>query len=88
MHRKQWNVASVDKALAAQIADTYQVDAFAALLLSSRGITEEAQIRAFLDDAPALCDPFSICDMDKAVQPYTVIEKAMQKAVRKLLTQA
>ena len=68
MHRKQWNVASVDKALAAQIADTYQVDAFAALLLSSRGITEEAQIRAFLDDAPALCDPFSICDMDKAVQ--------------------
>ena len=26
--------------------------------------------------------------MDKAVQPYTVIEKAVQKAVRKLLTQA
>ena len=68
MRRKQWNVAPVDKALAEQIANTYQLDAFAALLLSSRGITDEADIRAFLNDEPVLCDPFSICDMDKAVE--------------------
>ena len=66
MHRKQWNVAAVDKTLAAQIAETNQLDPFAALLLSSRGITDPEEIRAFLDETPQLCDPFSIRDMDKA----------------------
>ena len=66
MHRKQWNVAAVDKTLAAQIAETNQLDPFAALLQSSRGITDPEEIRAFLDETPQLCDPFSIRDMDKA----------------------
>ncbi len=67
MHRKQWKIAAVDKALAAQIAETNQLDAFVALLLSSRGITDPEEIRTFLDETPKLCDPFSIRDMDKAV---------------------
>ncbi len=82
MHRKQWKVASVDKALAAQIAETCQLDAFAALLLSSRGMTQETEISAFLNDSPDLCDPFSICDMDKAVAAvHDALENGQRIAV-------
>ena len=79
MHRKQWNVASVDKALAAQLAETYQLDAFAALLLSSRGLTQEADIRGFLNETPELCDPFSIRDMDKAA---AAVQQALEEGRR------
>ncbi|MBQ4208619.1 MAG: single-stranded-DNA-specific exonuclease RecJ [Clostridia bacterium] len=68
MHRKLWHVASVNKETAAAIADAHGLDPFAALLLSSRGITEDAQIEAFMREDAPLCDPFSIRDMDKAAR--------------------
>ncbi len=67
MHRRIWLVSSVDKENAAAIADAHGLDPFAALLLSSRGITDDQQIEAFLNEDTPLCDPFSIKDMDKAV---------------------
>ncbi len=68
MHRKLWQVSSVDKEKAASLADAHGLDPFAALLLSSRGITEDRQVEAFLREDAPLCDPFSIRDMDQAVR--------------------
>ena len=66
MHRKLWQIAGVDKEKAAAIADRHNLDPFAALLLSSRGISSDQQVHDFMcDDAP-LCDPFSLKDMDTA----------------------
>ena len=79
MHRKQWNVAAVDKSLAATLAETNQLDPFAALLLSSRGITKPDEIRAFLDETPNLCDPFSLRDMDKAA---AAVQQAIDSDMR------
>lgn len=68
MSRKKWVVSEIDKALACRIADEFEIDPFAALLLVSRGITEEEEIADFFSDESMLCDPFSFIDMDKATQ--------------------
>ena len=67
MSRKKWNVSSIDKEKAAQIAEKFNLDAFTALLLVSRGIESEKNVNAFLDMSSELSDPFEIKDMDKAV---------------------
>ena len=66
MHRKLWQVARVDKEAAAQIAEKHGLDPFAALLLSSRCISSDRQVQAFMETDTPLCDPFTIKDMDKA----------------------
>jgi single-stranded-DNA-specific exonuclease len=79
MHRRIWLVSSVDKENAAAIADAHGLDPFAALLLSSRGITDDQQIEAFLNEDTPLCDPFSIKDMDKAV---AAVQDALDRGER------
>ena len=68
MGRKKWCVNEVNKALACEIADKFDIDPFAALLLVSRGITEDNQIEEFFADESELSDPFTLKDMDKAVE--------------------
>ena len=68
MSRKKWVVASLDKELASDIAEEYGIDPFAALLLVSRGITDEAEIAEFFSESTSLISPFEIRDMDKAVE--------------------
>lgn len=68
MSRKKWCVCELDKDLASDIAAEYDLDPFAALLLTSRGIVEEEEIDEFFSMTPNLCDPFEIKDMDKAVE--------------------
>ena len=79
MHRRLWQVAPVDKEAAATIAETHGLDPFAALLLSSRGITDPAAIEAFMQEDAPLCDPFSICDMDKAAAE---VQRALEAGER------
>jgi len=67
MSRRKWCVNEIDKALACDIADKYDIDPFAALLLVSRGITGENEIEEFFADNSILSDPFTLKDMDKAV---------------------
>lgn len=67
MGRKKWCVNEIDKALACEIADRLDIDPFACLLLVSRGITEDEQIKSFFSDSIILSDPFELKDMDKAV---------------------
>lgn len=76
MSRKKWNVCVLDKDLASDIATEYDLDPFAALLLTSRGITDDEEIEEFFSDTARLCDPFEIKDMDKAVER---INLAMEK---------
>ena len=68
MSRKKWVVNSIDKDLASDIAEEYGIDPFAALLLVSRGITDENEIAEFFSEDAPLSDPFEIKDMDKAVE--------------------
>ena len=68
MSRKKWVVSEIDKALACRIADEYEIDPFAALLLVARGITADEEIGDFFSDESELSDPFTLKDMDKAVE--------------------
>lgn len=68
MSRKKWCVCALDKDLASDIAEEYDLDPFAALLLTSRGIIDEEEIEEFFSLTPRLSDPFEIKDMDKAVE--------------------
>ncbi len=72
MSRKKWNICALDKELASDIAAEFDIDPFAALLLTSRGITDDEEIEAFFSEQPVLSDPFQIKDMDKAVQRITL----------------
>lgn len=68
MSRRKWVVNEIDKALACEIADKHDIDPFAALLLVSRGITGEEEIESFFSSDTELSDPFSLKDMDRAVE--------------------
>ncbi len=67
MSRKKWLVSAVDKELAFDLAEESDIDPFAALLLVSRGMTDEEEIAEFFSDSTALISPYEIRDMDKAV---------------------
>lgn len=67
MNRKKWVVSGCDKDVAASLAEACDIEPFTAFLLCSRGMTNEFEIESFLYDTD-LCDPFSLPDMDLAVQ--------------------
>lgn len=68
MSYKKWNISKYDKQKAQEILDNYNVDALTAVLLASRSITEQEQIEEFFSDDFLLIDPFTLPDMDLAVQ--------------------
>ena len=65
---KKWNIAQYDKDKAQSILDNYNVDALTAVLLASRGITQDEQIISLFSDEYNLIDPFTLPDMDIAVE--------------------
>lgn len=71
MGRKKWMLKQYDKALSAEIAQACEIDALAALLLVTRGVRSVDEARAFLSMDGALIDPFTIKDMDRAVERIT-----------------
>lgn len=68
MSRKKWRVSALDKELASDIAEEYDIDPFCSLLLVSRGITDDSEIFDFFSKECRLSSPFEIKDMDKAVE--------------------
>lgn len=68
MNIKNWTVSPLNKERAAKIAEDYQLPFFLAMLLEIRGIHTQEQIQALLMENPVFCDPFSLADMDKAVE--------------------
>ncbi|MBR0414175.1 MAG: single-stranded-DNA-specific exonuclease RecJ [Clostridia bacterium] len=65
---KQWKISDYNKELAKELMQTCDVDAVTAVLLTSRGITDPEQIRAFFSDTCEYIDPFTLPDMDLAVE--------------------
>lgn len=67
--RKKWITASYDKDAAAEIAERHSLNPVAALLAVIRGLKDEEEIEDFFDPNPFFTlDPFSLPDMDKAVE--------------------
>lgn len=66
--RKNWKFVYTDREKAAEIAEEFCLDPFAALLLVSRGITENEDIEQFLFCSDITSDPYELCDMDRAVE--------------------
>lgn len=71
MRRKKWCLSACDKDAAAQLAENGGFDPFLALLLTSRGITDEIEAEEYLSSDYDFSDPLSYMDMDKAVARIT-----------------
>ena len=68
---KKWIIKPCDKQLKNAISERYGLSSVLSTLLTIRGITEEDDIRDFLYFEELSIDPFSIKDMDKAVERIT-----------------
>lgn len=68
MAHKKWIVADADKEKASVLSEKLNIDPFIAFLLVSRGIEDELAASDFLSDCCAFSSPFSLKDMDKAVE--------------------
>ena len=67
MRRKLWKLSACDKDLAAQLAESCNLDPFLALLLTARGIADEIDAESYLCADFDFSDPFEYIDMEKAV---------------------
>lgn len=65
MSRKRWIVTGCDRDRAAELAENCGIEPFAAYILCSRGLCDEASVEEFLTDAE-LCDPYSLPGMEDA----------------------
>ena len=65
---KIWELSEYDRDEANNLINTYDFGAVTALLLSSRGISDEAKIKEFFSDEYELIDPFTLPDMEQAVE--------------------
>lgn len=68
MSHKKWIVADADKEKASVLSEKLNIDPFIAFLLVSRGVEDELSASDFLSDSCILTSPYSLKDMDKAVQ--------------------
>lgn len=72
MRRKKWVVRSGDKELASLASSQFNISPLAALILSSRGVTDLDDFEEFFDiEASLSLNPMSMKDMDKAVERIT-----------------
>lgn len=68
MSCRKWLIADADKELASVLSEKLNIDPFIAFLLVSRGIDDELTASDFLSDSCRFISPFSLTDMDKAVE--------------------
>ena len=66
MAHKKWIIRQADKERASAVSEKFNIDAFVAFLLVSRGITDDADIAAFLSDSYMLASLFDFVDMEEA----------------------
>lgn len=79
MSHKKWIVADADKEKASVLSEKLNIDPFLAFLLVSRGIDNELCASDFLSDSCVCTSPFSLKDMDKAVERITLALESDQK---------
>ena len=68
MQFKRWTINPVDKALAAELSEECDVDAFVALIAAGRGYTDPADLEEFLTEEVILEDPYLLADIEKAAE--------------------
>ena len=68
MAYKKWKIADADKERASQLSEKFNIDPVVAFLLVSRGIKSDIEVSDFLASSCEFADPFSLKDMDKAVE--------------------
>ncbi len=76
MAYKKWEIAKTDKQLAYNLAEDCDIDPFIALIASSRGYTDPAEIEELLSNEPLYSSPYELPDMEKAVD---AIKKAINE---------
>lgn len=76
---KKWTIKPCDKQLKNAISENYGLPSVLATLLTIRGITTEDAISDFLYREELTLDPFSIKDMDKAVERITAAVESGEK---------
>ncbi len=76
MAYKKWVVSATDKVCAQNLAAECDVDPFVALIASSRGYTDPADLEQLLSDEPIYSSPYELPDMQRAVDAInTAIEQ-------------
>ncbi len=65
---KKWEVYKIDKELAKELAMECDIDPFVAMIAASRGYDDPALLEEFLSTEPMFSDPFSLTDIEKAVE--------------------
>ena len=68
MAHSKWIVADADKEKASALSEKLNIDPLIAFLLVSRGIDDELNASGFLYGSDAYTSPYSLKDMDKAVE--------------------
>lgn len=75
MAYKKWIVSKTDKQAAQHLSEECDIDPFVALIASSRGYTEPADLEEFLSVEPLFASPYELPDMERAV---SVINDAIE----------
>ncbi len=65
---KKWEVSKIDKELAKELAYECDIDPFVAMIAASRGYDDPALLEEFLSIEPMFSDPFSLADIEMAVE--------------------
>ncbi len=68
MRIKRWRISPLDKDVAAELAESCELHPFLSLMLSARGISSPEEAMTFLTGTEEELDPFSLTDMEKAVE--------------------
>lgn len=79
MNIRNWKVRSLDKERAAELAQTYHIPFFLAMLLNIRGLDRTGEFESFFGEGVPLSDPFLLKDMDRAVARITRAIDTMEK---------
>ena len=66
MAHKKWVVRDADKEKASAISEKFDIDAFIAFLLVSRGIDDDLTVSSFLSKSFETVSPFNFADMEEA----------------------
>ncbi|MBQ7726595.1 MAG: single-stranded-DNA-specific exonuclease RecJ [Clostridia bacterium] len=78
MAMKKWVVAQHDRELAKRLAEECDIDPIAALIATSRGITDPTDLEQFFSDEPWFSNPLEMADIKKAA---ALLNEALEQGI-------
>lgn len=79
MNYKRWVIPSVDKQMAAEIADDCDLDPLAVLIACSRGMTDPYEIEQFFEKEPEFSDSYEYSGIGEAVERINIALEEHEK---------